>query len=166
MLLSSGHDDAGTFAAVLAVSVLAPAALATYPRLRWRHPVDFVSLVVILGCGVVGVAYADPGVTGLMGLVQGCALLVHTWWRIEVSAERERRALVWMSLALVLTGLLYFFAAFSTENVASGTVAVPGDGGLRPGRPGDVRRRHAARPRRRPRSRGHARSSTVPRWSP
>ena len=46
---------------VLAVSVLAPAALATYPRLRWRHPVDFVSLVVIVGCGVVGVVYADPG---------------------------------------------------------------------------------------------------------
>ena len=54
VLLSSGHDDLGAFAGVLAVSVLAPAALATYPRLRWRHPVDFVSLVVILGCGAVG----------------------------------------------------------------------------------------------------------------
>ncbi len=122
VLPASGHDDAGTFAALLAVSVLAPAALATYPRLRWRHPLDFVSLVVIVGCGVVGVVYADPGATGLMGLIQGCALLVHTWWRIEVSAERERRALVWMSLALVLSGLLYFFAAFSTDNVASDTL--------------------------------------------
>ena len=122
VLLSSGHDDLGAVTGVLAVSVLAPAALATYPRLRWRHPVDFISLVVILGCGAVGVAYADPGVSGLMGLVQGCALLVHTWWRIEVSADRERRALVWMSLALVVTGLLYFFAAFSSEDVASGTL--------------------------------------------
>ena len=122
MLLSSGHDDLGALTGELAVSVLAPAALATYPRLRWRHPVDFISLVVILGCGAVGVAYADTDVNGLMALVQGCALLVHTWWRIEVSAERERRALVWMSLALVVTGLLYFFAAFSTENLASGTV--------------------------------------------
>ena len=122
LLLSSGHDDSGTFAGVLAVSVIAPAALASFPRLRWRHPVDFVSLVVILGCGVVGVVYADPGVTGLMALVQGCAFLVHTWWRIEVSADRERRALVWMSLALFLSGLLYFFAAFSTENVASDTL--------------------------------------------
>jgi len=122
MLLASGHDDSAALVGVLAVSLLAPAALATYPRLRWRHPVDFVSLVVILGCGVVGVAYADPGVTGLMGLIQGCALLVHTWWRIEVAADRERRALVWMSLALVLTGLLYFFAAFSTEGFASDTV--------------------------------------------
>ena len=122
VLLASGHDDAGTFAALLAVSVLGPAALATYPRLRWRHPLDFVSLVVIVGCGVVGVVYADPGAAGLMGLIQGCALLVHTWWRIEVSAERERRALVWMSLALVLSGLLYFFAVFSAENVASDTL--------------------------------------------
>ena len=122
VLLSSGHDDLGAFAGELAVSVLAPAALVTYPRLRWRHPVDFVSLVVIIGCGAVGVAYADTGVNGLMALVQGCALLVHTWWRIEVSAERERRALVWMSLALVLSGLLYFFAVFSTENVASDTL--------------------------------------------
>ena len=122
VLLASGHDDAGTFAGLLAASVFVPAALATYPRLRWRHPVDFVSLVVILGCGVVGVGYVDPGVTGAMGLVQGCALLVHTWWRIEVSADRERRALVWMSLALVLAGLLYFFAVFSTEGFASDTV--------------------------------------------
>jgi signal transduction histidine kinase len=122
LLLSSGHDDAGTLTAGLAVSVLAPAAFATYPRLRWRHPVDFISLVVILGCGAVAVAYADPGVTGLMWLVQGCALLVHTWWRIEVSTDRERRALVWMSLALVLTGLLYFFAVFSTEGVDNGTL--------------------------------------------
>jgi len=122
VLLASGHDRWAARAGVLAISLFAPAALAAYPRLRWRHPLDFVSLVVILGCGVVGVAYADPGVTGLMGLVQGCALLVHTWWRIEVAADRERRALVWMSLALVLSGLIYFFATFSTEGFASGTV--------------------------------------------
>ncbi len=122
VLLSSGHDDLGAFTGLVALSLFAPAALATYPRLRWRHPVDFISLVVIIGCGVVGVAYVDTDVEGLMALVQGCALLVHIWWRIEVSAERERRALVWMSLAVVVTGLLYFFAAFSTENFASGTV--------------------------------------------
>ena len=122
LLLASGHDQAGAYAAALAVSVLAPAAFATYPRLRWRHPVDFVCLVVILGCGAVGLAYADSGVAGAMGFVQGCALLVQTWWRIEISADRERRALVWMSLAVVFSGLLYLFAVFSAENVASETV--------------------------------------------
>jgi two-component system NarL family sensor kinase len=123
VLLASDHDRAAGLLGLLAVSVLGPAALAFYPRLRWRHPVDFVSLVVILGCGAVAVAYTDTDVTGLMGLVQGCALLVHTWWRIEVSAERERRALVWMSLALVVTGLLYFFIAFSTEGDSTGNVS-------------------------------------------
>jgi len=81
-----------------------------------------VSLAVILGCGVVGAAYAEADVSGLLAFIQGCAFLVHTWWRIEVSGERERRALVWMSLALVLSGLLFFFASFSAENVVSSTV--------------------------------------------
>jgi signal transduction histidine kinase len=122
LLLSSGHDDLGTFSATLAVSVLAPAALATYPRLRWRHPVDFVCLVFIVGCGAVAVAYGDLGATGLMALLQACALLVHTWWRIEVSPDRDRRALVWMSLAVVLAGLVYFLAAFSSEGVDDGAL--------------------------------------------
>ena len=48
-----------------------------------------------------------------MGLAQACALLVHTWWRIEVSEDRERRAVVWMALALVLATIVYFFSAFA-----------------------------------------------------
>ena len=123
VLVASGRDDQAQFAGLAAAMVLGPAALLSYPRLRWRHPVDFVSIAVILGCGAVGVVYAeaDVNITGVMGLIQGCAFLVHTWWRIEVSADRERRALVWMSLALVLSGLIYFFASFSAENVVSST---------------------------------------------
>ena len=125
-LIASGSDDRARTLGLVAGMVLGPAALLSYPRLRWRHPVDVVSLAVILGCGAVGVAYADAdvNVTGLMGLVQGCAFLVHTWWRIELSADRERRALVWMTLALVISGLVYFFATFSAENVVSSTVPV------------------------------------------
>jgi two-component system NarL family sensor kinase len=124
ILLASDHDGAGAVGIVLAASLFGPTALATYPRLRWRHPVDFVSLVVIVGCGAVGTAYADSdlGVTGLMGLIQGCALLVHTWWRIEVSVDRERRALVWMSLSLILATVVFFFAVFSAEGFGSGTL--------------------------------------------
>jgi signal transduction histidine kinase len=124
ILLAADHDGAGAVGVAMAASLFGPAALATYPRPRWRHPIDFVSLVVIVGCGAVGTAYAssDRGVTGLMGLIQGCALLVHIWWRIEVSDDRERRALVWMSLSLVLATIVYFFAAFSAEGVASGAL--------------------------------------------
>ena len=126
VLVASGRDDQAQLGGLVAALVLGPAALLSYPQLRWRHPVDFVSIAVILGCGAVGAVYADANVniTGLMALIQGCAFLVHTWWRIEVSADRERRALVWMSLALVLSGLIYFFASFSAENVVSNTVPV------------------------------------------
>jgi two-component system NarL family sensor kinase len=116
-------DRETTVLGLVTVSVVAPAALATFPRLRWRHPVEVASLAVVLGCGVVAVAYTDLDVTGAMGLAQGCALLVHTWWRIEVSADRERRALVWMALALVLCGLAYFFATFSNQGFVNGTVS-------------------------------------------
>lgn len=126
VLIASGRDDAGQALGLFAGMVAAPAALLAYPQPRWRHPVDFVSVAVVLGCGAVGVAYGsdDVNVTGAMGLIQGCAFLAHTWWRIEISADRERRALVWMSLALVLSGLVYFFAAFSADNVASSAVPV------------------------------------------
>ncbi len=130
VLLAADHDRAGDLCLVAATSLLGPSALVTYPRLRWRHPIDFVSLVVIVGGGAVATAYvgSDTGVTGLMGLIQGCALLVHTWWRIEVSADRERRALVWMSLSVVLAGLVYFVASFSSEGFASGTLPTIGIG--------------------------------------
>ncbi len=116
-LMVAERDRSGTVALVAAASLFAPAALAAFPQLRWRHPVDFISLVVVVGCGAVGTSYADldQGVVGVMGLLQGCVLLVHTWWRIEVTTDRERRALVWMALALLLATIVYFFSIFSAE---------------------------------------------------
>ena len=124
VLQAAAHDRASAVALVGGASLFAPAALVAFPRLRWRHPVDFVSLVVIVGCGATATAYADAhtGVVGLMGLLQGCALLVHTWWRIEVSADRDRRALVWMALALILTTIVFFFSVFSAEGFDSGAL--------------------------------------------
>jgi len=130
VLLAADHDRSAAVALVAGASLVAPAALVTFPRLRWRHPVDFVSLVVIVGCGAIGTSYADAntGVVGVMGLLQGCALLVHTWWRIEVTADRERRALVWMALALILATIVYFFSAFSAEGFDSGALPSIGTG--------------------------------------
>lgn len=130
VLLAADHDRSTAVVLVAGASLFAPAALATFPRLRWRHPVDFVSLVVIVGCGAIGTSYADAntGVVGVMGLLQGCALLVHTWWRIEVSADRERRALVWMALALIVATIVYFFSAFSAEGFDSGALPSIGTG--------------------------------------
>jgi len=130
VLMAADHDRSTAVALVAGASLFAPAALVTFPRLRWRHPVDFVSLVVIVGCGAIGTSYADAntGVVGVMGLLQGCALLVHTWWRIEVSADRERRALVWMALALIVATIVYFFSGFSAEGFDSGALPSIGTG--------------------------------------
>ncbi len=106
------------------MSVLLPLSLATYPVARWRHPVDFLALVVIGGCGVVSTA-GRLGAVEILGLVQASTLFAHTWWRIEVTHDRERRALTWMALAVGTTSLVYAFVAFSFEDV-SGRDTVPG----------------------------------------
>ena len=128
VLRAAGHDGYGVAALIAGTSLFAPAALVAFPRLGWRHPVDFISAVIIVGGGAIGLAYAgvDAGVAGAMGLIQGCALLAHTWWRIEVSADRERRALIWMALALLLATIFYFFASFSAEGFDSGTLPAIG----------------------------------------
>lgn len=132
VLLTADHDRSSAVALSAGASFFAPAAFATFPRLRWRHPVDFLALVVIVGCGAIGTAYADVSsvVVGVVGLLQGLALLVHTWWRIEVSLDRERRALVWMALALILATLVCFLSVFSAEGFDSGALPLIGIAGF------------------------------------
>ncbi len=132
VLAAGGRDRFAAVALVAAGSLFGPAALVAFPRLRWRHPVDFTGAVVVVGCGAVATAYAavDLGVVEVMGLTQGCALLVHLWWRIEVSEDRERRALVWMALALLLAGIVFFFSSFSAAGFGSGTLPAIGTVGF------------------------------------
>ena len=127
VLLAGDSDRAGRLMATIAAAVLAPLTVATYPAARWRHPLDFVTLVVVGGCGVVSATYGTSDIIGLMGLVQGCALIAHTWWRIETATGRQRRALIWMSLAVTTTLLTYGVAVFSVEGssgVAAGELAI------------------------------------------
>jgi signal transduction histidine kinase len=126
LLFTAGYEEAGEAVGLLATTTGVPVSLMCFPRPRWRHPVDFLSLVVIAGCGVVGTSYGTADVVGLMGLIQGSVFLAHTWWRIEVSQDRERRALVWMSLAVSLSGFAYFLAAFSAEGSAGDTLPLLG----------------------------------------
>ena len=109
-----------------AAMVLAPLALTAYPRPRWRHPVDFLAVVLVGGCGVVATAYGDLDVIGVMALVQGSAVIAHTWWRIERSRDRDRRALVWMAFAVTVAGLVYFVLSFSSEGVDDNTLPLLG----------------------------------------
>ncbi|PWK78628.1 histidine kinase [Lentzea atacamensis] len=120
VLLATGRDRLGEIVVAAAVAVLAPLALVTYPAAGWRHPADFAALVTVLGGGAITTVYRTADVAALIGLVQACVVLAHTWWRIEVATERRRRALVWMALSLAVTTLVCGFVVFAAEG--SGTV--------------------------------------------
>jgi uncharacterized membrane protein HdeD (DUF308 family) len=127
VVLLATETDGGRTVGLCATELLGPLALIAYPRLRWRHPVDFLALVVIGGCGLVAVGYAGSvEVIGVAALVQGCVFIVHTWWRIELARDRERQALVWLALALAVAGLVYFVATFSAEGVDDRTLPILG----------------------------------------
>ena len=109
-----------------------------------------------------------PDVTGLMGLVQGCALLVA---HLVADRGRVRTASAgrWCGCRSrsSLSGLVYFFAVFSAEGVASDTAARrPATAVFALVAPGDVRRRDPAGPRRRPRPRGADGRARRSPWSP
>lgn len=113
ILDATGGTDASRVAFVASGALLAPLALTAYPALTWRHPVDFVALVVVGGSGVLAVAWAETNETvGTMGLVIGCALVTHTWWKIERATGPDRWALTWMAFAGSLAGLTVFITAF------------------------------------------------------
>jgi two-component system NarL family sensor kinase len=120
--LGADHERLGDTALVAASALLVPLALATYPSLRWRHPVDFVALVALAGCGLAATLWVAHDVAAALAFGQGCLLLAYGWWRVEVARDRERRALVWLSLAVVGTGFLYFLTVFSFSNATSATV--------------------------------------------
>ncbi len=113
VLVATGHEATGWRLLILAAALGMPASLIAYPLVRWRHPVDFVALVVIFASGALMVVQADhPPTLGALGTVTVVTLIGHTWWRIERTVGRERRAIAWMaftagSVALV-TGLLAF----------------------------------------------------------
>ena len=123
VLYAAGHDLWGDALLAASASALLPLSLATYPSARWRHPVDFLALVLLGGGGLVSVAW--PAGVGLMDLVMVTVLVAHTWWRIEVTQDRERRALTWMALAAGTTFLVFTFLAFSFED-ATASETVPG----------------------------------------
>ena len=125
VLSATGHDAPAWVLMVGAGGLLLPGALTAYPLLRWRHPVDFVALVVIVGSGVLMTAQATDGVVvGALGLVSGVVFFAHTWWRIERSVDRERRALLWMALTVGTVGMVTGALSFATEAAPAALVSV------------------------------------------
>jgi signal transduction histidine kinase len=122
LLLGSGAgvlDLDGTAAPSfrLAVCVLLPFAVLSYPRLGWRDPVSFVLAVLLAGAGSLSVIW-EAALEPMAYVIVG-ALLVQAWWAFERSDGEARRALMWSSLAWVGCGLIVGFLGFLSE--AAGT---------------------------------------------
>jgi signal transduction histidine kinase len=118
VVLANGTDATAMVVGTGGVSVLLVLALATFPRVRWRHPVDFAALVVLGGCGLVGTVW--PLAREVEALVQGTVLVAYLWWRVETSSGRERRAVVWVAATLALSSLLFATLTFATEESGDG----------------------------------------------
>ncbi len=122
---SAGHPDLAQLGFTAAAALALPLALTAYPRLEWRHPVDFVAVLTIAGAGVLATArWQAVEVVATIGLVIGLTLIAHTWWRIERSSGADRWALSWMALGLVVPGLLCGVVSFASPSAAGSTVAV------------------------------------------
>jgi signal transduction histidine kinase len=125
VLLATDHLAAGGYLGTAAAALFAPLALATYPALRWRHPVDFVALVVIGGGGALMTLQArDPTVVGALAMTMGVVFFAHTWWRIERSVDRERRALIWMALTVGSVGMVAGSLTFASQAAAVDLVSI------------------------------------------
>lgn len=113
VLEATGGGYPPRLAFIIGGALLAPLALTAYPALTWRHPVDFVSVVVIGGSGVLAVVWAESeaAVTAMV-LVIGCSLIAHTWWKIERAKDRDRWALKWLALAGSLVLITMFITPF------------------------------------------------------
>ncbi len=110
---ATGNHDGARLSLVAAGTLLFPVALMSYPRPGWRHPVDFVAVVVVVGAGVVAMAwFRSPPVFGTLGLVVGCTVVAHLWWRFEREDATTRRGLIWASLATSVAGIMFFLAVF------------------------------------------------------
>ncbi len=124
VVATSRHTDVARLGFTAAAALLLPLALTTYPRVRWRGPVDFVALATIAGAGGLAASqWRDDSAVGTMGLVLALAVIAHTWWRIEQSSATERSALVWMALGTGVPGLVtgvLLFAAPNTTGVVVG----------------------------------------------
>lgn len=106
-------------------ALLLPLALTTYPRARWRHPVDVVTLAVITIAGAVAVTqWTSPSAVGSLSMVIVACLVAHTWWRLERTSGEERRAVQWMALAAGASGLAVALLGFAWEGYLVSRIAV------------------------------------------
>lgn len=125
MLRLGGEADAARV--LLVASLMLPGALAmlAFPRATFRHAVEFCAWIVVVGAGVVGTYYSldsNVGLTGSLAAVTCIALIGHGWWVLETEGEEDRQAMLWLALAVIVTGSIYglLLAQFQLPGVVAG----------------------------------------------
>ncbi len=116
-LVASAYD---TTTGLVTGLLLGPLVVLAYPRLRWRHPLDLVSLLAVAGAAVVAVAFRTPGAVDTMGLVVLFVLIGHTWWATARAEGAERRAMTWLALSVGGATLAAGVVAFTLDGANAG----------------------------------------------
>ncbi len=107
---------------LVGASVLFATLIALYPDGRGAPELGAVGTAVVVGVGVLAATAPTDDLSSVYELAQVVLLIGLLWWRFEKSADRERRALLW--LALVLGGglLLAGHIGFLSPNSDVGAV--------------------------------------------
>ena len=117
--LALSAEAVGQALYVGALELPAALTLLLYPVGRWRHPVDFCAVVLVLAAGTLGTAYLDDTFGRSMVLPLAITLLAHLWWRYEQSDEDDRLAILWVAVSLGTASIVLGHLAFlTTESTA------------------------------------------------
>ncbi len=122
---ATGESGAARGLFVLAWALAAPLAVTAYPRLAWRHPVDLVALVTVIGSGVLATLQPQQdSVLSATGVTIGCVLVLHTWWKLERAGVDDGRPITWMAVVGSAVSLIGGLVIFAAPNPAGAFVAV------------------------------------------
>ena len=100
-----GDNSAAQMLAVGALMLPGAMALMAYPRLSFRHAIDFCAWVIVAAVGVLATLRAlDLATAGTLAAVSCLALIAHNWRVLESGDEPDQEAVLWLLLAVLSTG--------------------------------------------------------------
>ncbi len=124
-LVLNARDEARSVEWALTIGstmLVLPLAVAAYPRLSWRSPVDFLGITTLAAAGIIAVAAPEDSHTAdAMGVVIGLVVIMHVWWRMETADHDSRVALQWFAVAAGTAGLVGGLLMFSAEGTTRTT---------------------------------------------
>ncbi|MBI2765563.1 MAG: hypothetical protein HYX53_06575 [Chloroflexi bacterium] len=101
----AGAQSAAQVLLVGTLMLPAAAAALAYPRLSFRHSVDFCMWVVVAAAGVLGAPLAlDIGKLATLASLSGLAVIGHGWLVLETGSDEDREAMLWLFFAALTIG--------------------------------------------------------------